>query len=696
MLTMKKYYLFIVMLFCGAVLLAQQQAVTSTISVIPFKAYETLNGEAKVVGQSFRAVGNDLYTIFDVEANMAGAYYLSAWMLGAGRQDGSTIAYDVLVNERPTGLAMKPQAMDWQNVYASRQIAQPLSQAQSLQQSNVIVLVQGRNTIAFKGQVPVVPTVEQIALSRQEGVKAVSETAYQAFKAQVAAMPTDSPVASVQGEPALPLQNPDFAYDYDLDFEYRYTSYIRCYFSSAGNVMFATADATTDHVVSLFSYTENNYSEHSSVFTVENIEGAVLEATISAPGMYCFLLRTKSPNGVGTVDFLIEDGSLDGATYFNDLPISCSRMPITHGTIANSDYVTFLQDATSSNAPIMTLEDDLNNPTKVLGYNSVYNRAGFNAIDLVFSISPKVVYVSGGTSSNPTQTYTGKLYAHVKKEAKESVASMPWDDIYLSSNGTDGFYNCFSWVGGVVDEPWASSVQNSKLDPYGGELDNFLSNTDKNGNTLLRYQGATTYTLISDQQGKMVLNLNDPDAVIDLYGGVNSTDTAIGHAAIRDGSDTNPHGPSWESKLGTIGNRRFHIRNSILMDNAGYGVVVGHYKRASVQKSAVEMSMYESLAQGLSVIENPQITKTEKAALVAMKANVPPVLEVQFTTQMQAFNAVVRQREINFAARRMPCLRHRNMRHLPPYIGRTRMLCYPWCWRHMRPINMPTWLCLKL
>lgn len=656
---MKKsfYYLIIIMAVLSIHISTMHAQQTVSTSVAPFKAYKTLEGSAEVIGQTFRAEGDNLYNEFEVEIAEAGEYYLSAWMLGAGRQDGSTIAYDIVVNGQSTALAMKPEMKDWQNAYARLTEVQRLKYPQK---SNTVTLVRGRNTIAFKGYVPVVPTVEQIALSRVEGTKAVSEDNYQAFKAEIRAAAANHAIMT-QNEPALPPQNPNFAYDYDLDFEYKYTSYIRCYFPQVGKVILGTADATIDHVVSIFSYDHNNYSENSSVFTVSDLQGDVFEATINTPGMYFVFIRTKSPNSIGSVDFLIDYGTVNGSTYFDDLPISCSRFPITKGTDLNSIYATFLLDATSENFPMITIEDDIDNPTKVLGYNAVYNRAGFSGIDKCYSIPPKVVYVLGGTSSNPQQVYKGELYTHIKKIGKETVSSMPWDDTYESADGTDGIYNCFSWVGGVVDEPWASAWENSKLDPYGGVLENFLSNTAADGTTLLRYQGATTYNLILNNSGYMALDLADEDAVIDLYGGRSDDTTfSIGHAAIRRGSDTNPHGPSWESKRGIKGNRIFHSRNSETI-RIDWGVVIGHYKRASVQKSAVEMSMYESLAQGLSVIENPQITDNEKAILASMEAAVSPTLKTQFEKQTVALHSALQQRETNLAMRKF------SLFETPPY-----------------------------
>ncbi len=213
---MKKsfYYLIIIMavLFIHISTMHAQQTVST--SVAPFKAYKTLEGSAEVIGQTFRAEGDNLYNEFEVEIAEAGEYYLSAWMLGAGRQDGSTIAYDIVVNGQSTALAMKPEMKDWQNAYARLTEVQRLKYPQK---SNTVTLVRGRNTIAFKGHVPVAPMVEQIALSRVEGTKAVSEDNYQAFKAEIRAATTQL-TTSYPASVIYPEQNPNFAYDYRLNF----------------------------------------------------------------------------------------------------------------------------------------------------------------------------------------------------------------------------------------------------------------------------------------------------------------------------------------------------------------------------------------------------------------------------------------------------------------------------------------------
>ncbi len=422
-----------------------------------------------------------------------------------------------------------------------------------------------------------------------------------------------------------------------------------------------TESATVPHVISFFCYENNNYKENSWVSS--GTQEISIEAEITTPGWYFVFIRSQDSNYKGTVNFHISHGT-GGATDYYNIPITCSRLLMTQEIDLNKYYATFLTGCELS-WPFMTIENSVNFPSKVLDYNGLYNNGGMNLIVNKYSIAPKVVYVSGGTSANPNQIYHGDLYACVERGVVPP-SSTPWLDAYVSSIGEKDGYNCFAWVGGVITERWDpiwNAIYSPHLEPYGGDLSNYLGNVDKYGNTLLRYQGATTYSLMVDANGNMRLDPNSDEVAIDLYWGeLLSNPNRANHAAIRRGADANPHGFESESKMGSDGDRIFHRKlGSPVTDPGMYNTIGGHYKRAAIQKSAVEMSMYESLAQGLSVIENPQITEAEKAVLTGMKAVVSPTVKAQFETQAAVLSSVLKQREAN------PAMRKISLSDITPY-----------------------------
>ncbi|MFW5700760.1 MAG: DUF7689 domain-containing protein, partial [Cyclobacteriaceae bacterium] len=162
----------------------------------------------------------------------------------------------------------------------------------------------------------------------------------------------------------------------------------------------------------------------------------------------------------------------------------------------------------------------------------------------------------------------------------------------IQSAPASGVYNCISWSGGITNYwEWPLDVFSDYYIPNDplGSFDNFYETE--------RYPDAMTYT----RSG-----VNYSNICVDLW----AKDGNYTHGSVRKPGNSHPHGYDWESKPGGL-MRTFHPRHSL--NGSIYGSVVDYYRPVSNLKSS--MLLDESIARGLSVIENVELSASEKLAV---------------------------------------------------------------------------------
>ncbi|MCD7974025.1 MAG: hypothetical protein LUG18_15420 [Candidatus Azobacteroides sp.] len=561
-----------------------------------YEKNKDIGGDVVIKDLTFDGNETYAYAVFEVDAPRSGNYYLSAWIMGGQKYNGTYLTYDILVNGEESGINAETREGNWQAMEARKK---------RIGGKETIALQQGINIISFRGHAPVIPNIEFIRLSMVKEKARISDEAY---KQSLADMQVENEKIFQEKETRAAINTPqNVVYDYSFvrNMTYPYTAYVRCYFPIPCSVKIYSkkSQGSIPHVLSLFSDSFNNPGNYSWAKASDGSDYAEINADIQYPGMYFVKIHSKTSGVTGNVDLYISQGGSSGTTY-NNLPVTCSRVLVTNTVIAKDPYSTFMINATEE--PFITIENDATAPTKIIGFNCCYNILdNFPVINAVYNSAttdiPKAVYVS---TWNTGTTGTGDLYANLRRGG---TGSNYRDYIYIthSSAGTVN-YNCFSWAGGVVTHAYSGpyGAPDNPLTQYktdDGFFGNYTTNSSGNEVTLLRYNGAVTYE-------RMGLNLNSPSAAIDIW-------TSSGHASIcNTANDGNEHGPWWESKLES-GFRQFHQRQ-----NSGRGGIIHHYKRAAVQRSAAIMSMDESLAEGYSVLENPQFTEEEVSMLESLKA----------------------------------------------------------------------------
>jgi len=310
---------------------------------------------------------------------------------------------------------------------------------------------------------------------------------------------------------------------------------------------------------------------------------ASLNIKIPSTGIYYVRVRGYQQETQGLVNL-----NVNGQYYYADCPVSGSGFRHEHETPTTYNYFTCKLTGDSR----IWIEDDSGTPGKIRAYNDDYSGGGdfywglASRVKKDFSVRIGAALVSAYSSYNPTGTCD--LYIMCQNSNIMSYFPNLKADDAIQSAPQSGVYNCISWSGGVTNDwYWPPSP----YDPYyaGSPLasfDNFYGT--------VRYANAMTYS----RSGATSSN-----NTIDLWA-LNGDYT---HASVTKPGNNNPHGYDWESKPGGL-MRTFHPRNAL--NGSSYGAVDKYYKITSVLKSA--MLLDESIARGLSVIENVELTAAEK------------------------------------------------------------------------------------
>ncbi|MCD7974039.1 MAG: T9SS type A sorting domain-containing protein [Candidatus Azobacteroides sp.] len=584
-----------------------------------FQEHKGLGGEIEIFSSRLHSEGEDNYLTFEIEAPATGEYYASSWMLGGQDATGKFTSYDLLINNLPVSLKAQATKSTWHNGVFTHEGGKP----------GTIRLNKGRNTISFIGKSPEVPQIEYIRLASAKEKAMISETPYNDFlfriteRKETEELPELRDVCYDSKYPRNP-QNYSYGFSYKLNMEYQYTTLIVTDLKVGANTISTSCPgAKVPHVVSVYysgggsdnaTTQQHAWGMKSNSSYTTNLS---FTATKGLPGRYYVKVRADQPGQTGEVTLVI-----NGKTYTN-MPVTCSKLDMTTEGTAGKNNITFLCEGTEQ--PHLVVEDRTN-PNIIYGYNNTYNFTkianGTGHHCALFEPAGgwnKTVYVSKWYTTGATVA-KGDLYANCQSyngsKGYQNWKSLPYVSGILATPPDDS-YNCFSWVGGVVDTWWNPDTY-WVGDPYIKDATNALNALDRYlGNSPVpRYSGAPSYC-------------RGAGAVIDIWGIMMPAPSSPGllHAAIKRGADQRPHGFDWESKMGA-GERFFHYRDGIIDNNNreiiySYGKCSGLKAAATEETGTDDLTLYESLEQNLSVLEYQQFTDADQEILQSLLSEIP-------------------------------------------------------------------------
>ena len=551
-----------------------------------FSQHKDLGGDVTILKAYNKVDGDNAYRYFEVEAPGSGDYYFNSWMMPSSTAKGVS-SYGIVVNDEELSEKITPEESHWQAI--------TLKGKNGNQQK--IALKGGVNTIAFVGKIPDVPEVDFIRLSKDAEKAKISDEAYAGFIKDIKEeikereknpiIETDS--ASLK---SAILDNPEGNYTHRIDVPYRYTTYKSTYLTAGSSVHVESQSVGTYmHVLEVFS--SSNPETYSWVDLSTSSGNASLDLTITSSGYYYVRVRSYYQNTAGLVDLQI------GSNYYNTCPVSGNGFRSYYST---ADILSFFTSYVRNDSRIW-IEGGSGLPGKIIAWNDDYDGTGdfdwglASRVKKSFSNAVGATLISAYSSNSPVDTcdlYMGCLNSTVW-DARDYYGNRVFPDYKaddaIQSAPQSGTYNCISWSGGITDDWYwpPSPFYGGQYYIYGdtlGSFDNFYGTE--------RYDSAMTYS----RSGATSSN-----STVDLWA-LNGSYT---HGSVTKPGNNHPHGYDWESKPGGL-MRTFHPRNAL--EGTAYGVVDKYYKITSGLKSA--MLLDESIARGLSVIENVELTTNEK------------------------------------------------------------------------------------
>ena len=567
-------------------------------------------------------IKNNSITSFNANIEQAGEYYLSCWMLGGKHSNGDYSSYDVAVNGVAVGKVNATKA-NWQ----------------SCRLAGTITLQKGVNTISFAAKVPEIPNIEFIKLGQTQTNATISSNNYDNNLATIKANceATSYDVPSAVNDTLPPVSIASITTDSKAQYQYYeniilfYTFHTSAYFKQGQNVKFSikSISGATPILEVFHSTTPETYT-----WSIMNrtLSGDTLSITIPVTGYYQIRARSFQNARAGIAEVGI------GSTRYIDVPTFSTGFSITHDTerVYNTFTANLKPNSNGEGDPILYIGSQ-HSPDRIIAYNDDYNATGdydwgYNSrIKKQFSSTTKSVFVHDLYSYE-----SGKARCDLYVRCWNSTAYIYFPNLHpddaIQSAPYDAEYNCISWSGGITDYwEWP-------LNPYsqyyvsGNDLasfDMFYLTPRYNGCGIYSRNGAT-----------------EANSVVDLWGFSNGTSEEYTHASIKHGADNHPHGYDWESKPGKQA-RTFHPRYAL--EGNDYGEVIRYYKLIGTGQTVAPngisteqmsvLSLDESIAEGLSVLENVEFTTLEWALINAEIENIGTTRVNEFETKYQAWVA---------------------------------------------------------
>lgn len=544
-------------------------------SMVESRFYENnpqLGGDATIKNAVTSVADNASIVAFNIICQSEGEYYVSFWINSPKLQNGTYTNYDVCVNGVKVKYGINPKVGGWHS--------------ETLKET--IHLKSGANVVSVVGEIPDIPSVEHIRISKDYDTAAISSDKYDSYMADLTSMVQNISDGKSQVKYVPPYSaqnNPPYNYSYRLNADVKYsfnttlfcTKGTYCTVNVTGNDGFEyVVDLISTLHPTLYSYTQKSDSN-----------GAVaLKIPISYTGSYVVNIRSLNDGESGICDV-----NINGNYSYESVPVYNTEVRATQTTLCDrSSFV--LSDA----SVMLWLEDGAQSPGKIFTYSSVLTGNTYTTWDNCTRI--KIQYgtnvVVGHATLSKSSEPTSKCDIYVGCMDSDIVSYFPnlksVDAVQSAPASND--YNCIAWAGGIyVDWCWPP-YQYSSEQTVGGNFDHNdpLACFDYFFK-LLRWPGCARYT----RDGA-----TEENSVIDLWYGYDEMlqDSTYTHASIKAGSDKNAHGYAWESKPGSL-MRTFHPRYALEGDE--YGKVVEHYRLIDSDKATV--SMEEALALNTLAIE---------------------------------------------------------------------------------------------
>ena len=616
---MKKVYLFVCFIFI--IQLSFAKDVVEVSDLIFEKPKIIVDGESNCLE-------------FNVEIENEGDYYISFWLssaeMGTIRSE-NFVSYNLLVNGNLFNDRIIVEESGWHECFFRKEESkEPIK----------IHLNEGANTIIIEAKNPIIPEVSSVILNNtfKKGISNISMN-YESFINKIwdnISLSTrkssfNRSVSNTINNIGTILPNPCGNYYHHMDVDIKYTT-VKWYRLEAGDsVSFASycvdEDSSFEYVMDVY-YLDDPEACSWSVKS-NDVGDALLNVVIPFKGFYMVSFRPTSNGCDGFVNININ--TPQSSYFYTDCVVSGIILEYPHDS--DKEYNYFTANATGDAS--MLIEGD-GAPGRIIGYNQYYFNDdgtdwGFDTrIKKKFLQPVKAVHVFSESSRNPigvcdvyikcptfsnTTLLNGNYFPNLRQN--DAIESGP-----PTCPRRYGGYNCFAWAGGITTDYVYPEVPDTQSEAFLDSLDAFYANPN-------RYAGAMVYT----REGATAEN-----SVIDLwYNPVawngNGTYT---HASVRGRANNHPHGYAWESKLGEY-ERIFHPRMALCGDtiNNGlsYGYIKYHYRQ--VDTSAVYVSLEESVAENMTIIENVVLTSQEEEKIDSLlnKLSYDDVSEVDIRFQ---------------------------------------------------------------
>lgn len=596
-------------LLMSSSLYAQEKSIANNL-------ISSTNQELTVKKPTNSVIKNLSITSFTVNVEHAGEYYLSCWMLGGEHSNGKFSSFDVSVNGTNVG-KMNANKANWQSCQLN---------------TGTIVLQKGDNTISFAAQIPEIPNIEFIKLASTQDAAFISSANYDNNLASIKENSKNYSIASIvsdtlQNTRALVLD--EFAnYVYREQVPLHYTFHTSVYLTQGQNIrFFAKKISGATPILEVFHSTTPETYTWAIWATSQN--GDSLSITVPVTGLYKVRVRSYQNTVAGIAEVKI------GNTKYPEVPIYNYALSYRHDTerVYNTFTANLKMNSNGAGDPIIYI--GRNFPDKIVAYNDDYSGNGdfdweYNSrIKKQFSTQTSSVFLSNLSSYEGSKArcdlyigcWNSTAYAY------PYFSNLHQDDA-IQSAPYNANYNCISWSGGITSY-WEWPI-NSYSEYYvsGNELasfDMFYLTPRYTGCGIYSRSGAT-----------------ESNSAVDLWGFDYGTSIEYTHASIKHGADDHPHGYDWESKPGKQA-RLFHPRYSL--EGYAYGEVLEYYRLIGIGQpvaatnNIVEqtsiLSLDESIAEGLSVLETVTFTDTERAIIDAEIANIGTTRVNSFESKYQ-------------------------------------------------------------
>lgn len=570
-------------------------------------------GVAEIVSSSIVETDDHVSQIFRINVPTLDKYYISAWLVGSFCNMDNMMEYEFSVNGNSSHVIKinktGPQAVSI------------LDQAFDLNA--------GTNSVTVKTKKPFSPNVEFIKVSLDKENCQISDANYVNYINKISKLELPENYASLriaaekaedEGQvlKSYQLSNPQGNYDHemDVDFGYTYSTYIGL--DQGETYIIESKNTNCDPVLHVF------YKDHPDWFTRSDDnsgQGYNAKLTFTAPydGNYRILVRKNSASTDGTCHLYLT-GMLNGY-YVNELTVgmyvAVSGTEIECPETVSQWMSWFTADLTGDSHLLLL---NKSSPERIIAENDDWTRTSdfdWGNTSRIWgnfqTVISSVVVVSGSSYST---TGNCDLYMNCKNSnIADKLISGTDDPLFPNLKAIDAIqsapatfdYNCIAWSGGITSEKVDPTLYSSDycnlvytgLPAPNDSICEEFSSFD-NYYTSERYVGATVY-IISDST----------ESIVDLwYNPNNNFNEKITHASVRKPGNNHPHGYDWESKPGSY-QRSFHPRHS-LENNVvfGYGFVGTYYVPDLSNKKSL-MMLDESIARGLSIIENVVLNPKE-------------------------------------------------------------------------------------